>query len=814
MGCWMWLRKRKCFYRILPVNYAFHSHHVEPFRDEMERSVSGIATRAAAIPIVSTVSGKFAGAHDYGPEYWGENIRRTVRFAEAIGTLIHGGNLAFLEIGPSPVLLASISECLSSLSAHGTVLQSLRRGRNEMSTLLESLGTLYRKRFPVRWDAVYPAGGTAARLPLYAWNKRRFWIQTASRPYNPPPIRRRPNSDIPGALTGYRLSSPALRREVVEFCLEPEVLRGQDGWYAGSMLGWLPAYLLDLTLSAASESFGRQMHALEDVRVCREVFPQGDQPVTAQVIFNPVSAGEAAFEVACQRETLAGSSGEWDILVKGKLLLARHAASTAAPGSQLLPLDLAQIISGDNRLQTDRRRPVTSVGGDERIESISRSGAEIMARVRLPEAFARGVAPWRMPAFLLDTGIRILSEATTGEKQMFRAPHELVSVERLARWVSHPVSACWIRCSPLGEKRDGALEWDLMLYTDEGECIGKAERVRLKALDSTSMSDASAHDVEVCFFEMAWRPSEPPADSEKSARPVHQKEAARRPGPEIRPAADGEMAGRWLIFGDRAGVSHHVAKFLLDRGDECCIVVWGNDYEALPDGRIRMDPTRQDHFLRLAKDAFTESSKAGRKVLYLWGLNEEPPNSPAGDPGASTVSACVSLGSVIRLLANVEEVQAPRIWIATRGSQNVHPEEVTRLNQAPLWGMGRVLAAEHPGMWGGLIDLDPRESAAECARHLICHIDGSGRRGPGFVPRGRSVRAIPRSPAQSTLCSRRMGSRGNVCHLRRAWGPWSADSMLVGQTRCPPTALVGAHCRSRPFDVEPNRRRQPYLPAR
>ena len=27
--------------------------------------------------------------------------------------------------------------------------------------------------------------------------------------------------------------------------------------------------------------------------------------------------------------------------------------------------------------------------------------------------------------------------------------------------------------------------------------------------------------------------------------------------------------------------------------------------------------------------------------------------------------------------------------------------------QSPIWGLGRVIAQEHPAFWGGLIDLDP-----------------------------------------------------------------------------------------------------------
>ncbi|HET6344122.1 MAG TPA: beta-ketoacyl reductase, partial [Myxococcota bacterium] len=39
-----------------------------------------------------------------------------------------------------------------------------------------------------------------------------------------------------------------------------------------------------------------------------------------------------------------------------------------------------------------------------------------------------------------------------------------------------------------------------------------------------------------------------------------------------------------------------------------------------------------------------------------------------------------------------------------------------RVDQAALWGLGRVIALEHPDLWGGLVDLDPTASPDEAER--------------------------------------------------------------------------------------------------
>ncbi|HWD00813.1 MAG TPA: type I polyketide synthase [Candidatus Sulfopaludibacter sp.] len=67
----------------------------------------------------------------------------------------------------------------------------------------------------------------------------------------------------------------------------------------------------------------------------------------------------------------------------------------------------------------------------------------------------------------------------------------------------------------------------------------------------------------------------------------------------------------------------------------------------------------------------------------------------------------------------LELLQAGRkVWVVTRGAQAVEGSEVSP-EQAALWGLGRVAAAEHPELWGGLIDLDPRGGSAELARELL-----------------------------------------------------------------------------------------------
>jgi acyl transferase domain-containing protein/acyl carrier protein len=59
----------------------------------------------------------------------------------------------------------------------------------------------------------------------------------------------------------------------------------------------------------------------------------------------------------------------------------------------------------------------------------------------------------------------------------------------------------------------------------------------------------------------------------------------------------------------------------------------------------------------------------------------------------------------------------PRIWLATTGAQAVGAGEASP-EQAALWGAARVVGAEHPELWGGLIDLEGGDDWDALVAHL------------------------------------------------------------------------------------------------
>ncbi|MBN8419247.1 MAG: thioester reductase domain-containing protein [Verrucomicrobia bacterium] len=171
--------KRALFVRYVPVNYAFHSAHMDPVREELEESLAGLQPQPGTVKIYSTVTGKLAEGTDYDAEYWWRNVRQSVLFAPAIDAVIAAGQTHFLEISPHPVLSNSMAECLTTADAIGLVLPSLRRQKPERATLLGTLGALHVNGHEANWKGLYPQASAELRLPEYPWQKERFWHEPA-----------------------------------------------------------------------------------------------------------------------------------------------------------------------------------------------------------------------------------------------------------------------------------------------------------------------------------------------------------------------------------------------------------------------------------------------------------------------------------------------------------------------------------------------------------------------------------------------------------------------------------------------------------
>ena len=153
------LEREGRFMRWLKVNYAFHTHQMDPLRDELIESLASIQPQAGHIPFLSTVTGGLFPGEQLDATYWWHNVRRPVLFEPAITKSIQSGSTKFLEVGAHPSMQSSLNECLTAQHAEGHALHSLARQTDESLSLLTHLAQLHIGSVEIDWAAVNQSSG-------------------------------------------------------------------------------------------------------------------------------------------------------------------------------------------------------------------------------------------------------------------------------------------------------------------------------------------------------------------------------------------------------------------------------------------------------------------------------------------------------------------------------------------------------------------------------------------------------------------------------------------------------------------------------
>ncbi|MGW4059750.1 type I polyketide synthase [Amycolatopsis sp. NPDC004747] len=162
----------------LSVSHAFHSHRMAPMLDEFAAVLSTVDFAAPRIPIVSTLTGKPVDQELCSPSYWVEQVRATVRFADAVGAAAGLGVRAFAELGPAAALTAPAREVLAGFDDEAVVVPVQRADREPAHTWVSALAQLHVTGTPVGWDALFtPLRPRRVELPTYAFQRRRYWLE-------------------------------------------------------------------------------------------------------------------------------------------------------------------------------------------------------------------------------------------------------------------------------------------------------------------------------------------------------------------------------------------------------------------------------------------------------------------------------------------------------------------------------------------------------------------------------------------------------------------------------------------------------------
>lgn len=455
-----WLENRGGFFRLLDLDYAFHSRFMAPARPRIESALAALAPEPGTMPFVSAVEGDVVDGRRLDCDYWWRNIREPVRFSEAVQTLSRLGCGIFLEIGPNPILQRYLRETLAAAKAAVRVLPTLRRDEDGEDRIDEAAMRAHLSRPVPDLTALLPVAGRPVRLPNYPWQRERHWHPRTNEPAESL-ARRRVHP-----LLGWRLDeAPGTWENTLDPALVPDLA---DHAVAGAVT--LPgAGYAEMALAAAREQFGGERYEIEDLEIL------------APIVFDPEQSRSLRFEIVQGdggfriRSRPRFSDDPWVLNALGRIVAVPTATPPAAPAPvEGEPVAIEQHYARTQSVGLQYGPAFRAFAGGRCL------GLEIEGAIELPQAATLGddaclVQPARLDACFQALVNCFHAQIEAGQGQ----PLVPVKIGRLCLFASTPAVRFHARIERASPRTVVA---DFTLTGAGGEVVATLQRCRFRAV--------------------------------------------------------------------------------------------------------------------------------------------------------------------------------------------------------------------------------------------------------------------------------------------------------------------------------------------
>jgi myxalamid-type polyketide synthase MxaE and MxaD len=728
----------------LEVSQAFHSPMMDPMLSEFRQVAQQIQFSTPRIPIVSNVTGETVGQEISTPEYWVKHVRQPVKFAQGIQTLQQQEVGIHLEVGPKPILLGMGRQCVAE--DEGIWLPSLRQGQSDWETMLTSLAQLYVSGVDIDWvgfDKDYPRRKISG-LPTYPFQRQRYWVE---------PIAETPRESSQGQTDIVNLLSYGSTQElwhrvskandfsdeqlqtvtrVLEILIhqhqqqmQTQANIAQDYYNAVAALssgfahsegsqsfeesfltfGPLPEVIPDFSwikVFSNPESYPEYMNLIR--RVQKEM---------RQILFSHVDFS------GCQSVLDFGCGYASDLIALAEQyphLQPLHGYTISGQQAQV-GMEKVQAHQLHERVQIFNCDSATADYPDH-YDLVF--GFEVAHHILNKKALFSNIGH-----HLNEDGYLILADFISNAEFTIEHFESSSFFITKAEWVDHLsqnqlqivecIDSSHEIANFLDDKhfdehldaiyqrtRNDKVKAGFQSYHQLGDLLrrGLASYILLTAKKQSQLSEPELS---------RWNQQQLHHLVPYALRSPHQwlYQLTWHPLPLLRQAAEAKtLTGQWLIFADQNGIGQQVATQLEAQGHSCLQVYRGDAYEQVNGKawRIRLtEPHDYQQLCRLTTDL------PWRGVVHLWSLDSQPPDelTLSGLQQAQRLG-CASVLHLVHALGQLAEQSLPQLWLVTQGCQALAQSQERLLNvqQSPLWGMGKVLALEHPEFNCRLIDLD------------------------------------------------------------------------------------------------------------
>jgi len=691
----------------LSVSHAFHSPLLEPMLDEFGKIAGEIKHGKPRMGFISNLTGQlfdfvFNDPQSTIPEprsYWRCHAREAVRFSEGINTLVEQGCKIFIEIGPSPTLLSMGQRCLPEDAATAAWLPSLRKGREDWQSMLETLASLYVHGVNIDW-AKYDRDYARRRviLPTYPFQRARYWARAAEQNRGSRSSSFDLRSSTLHPLLGQRLRS-ALQDIQFEAQISLETLPFlNDHQFYG--LAVLPATAyLEMALASAMEAFGPAQHCIEKIDIHEALFLPEGAVCAVQLILTPQEAGTASFKIYSLDEAGDTKQSSWKLHTSGVIGIATTEATIESAGLAEIQKRCPQTLAVDSYYEKLSKLGVDYGPSFQGLVSISRGNNEALGQICLPDSQLSEAEAFQIHPALLDACFQLVGAALHGENQESaeEAIYMPVGLDRLQVHRSKS-SKAWghVQLRESYGKGSENIVADLHVLADDGQIIAEVEGLHFKRARREALLRVTQKQLEDGLYEMQWQP-QTLAESRQISKP-----------------AQPSNPRRWLIFADQHGVAVELAQQLKKQNETCVLIFAGERFDRSANDGWRINPSRREDFDRILKELCSDPDSDCR-VVHLWSLQAEvAPEASLAELLHAEKLVCESVLLLVQALAHMSFSNSPRLWLITRNAKTVGSQTAPpALAQASLWGLSNVIDLEHSALQCVRIDLDLVRAAGE-----------------------------------------------------------------------------------------------------
>lgn len=262
--------------RPLNTGFAWHSELLEYGEDWFRAELGAVPFSAPAIPVLSTVTGRFQDR--FGLDYWWSNLRRPVRYTQAIELGLDMDVDTFVEIGPGRTVTPLTAACAQARNKPVLAVHSLDRDMEDSEAIARATGRLFVHGVEPDWTAILPASGNnATRLPLYPWQNETYRLLSAE-------ARTALFTPVSHPLLGRRDNGPALSwTSVIDHRVLPYL---KDHIVSGGCVFPAAGYL-EIMIAAVRAATRDGPVELASVRFLQALSLNADQQVTFNTRFDP-----------------------------------------------------------------------------------------------------------------------------------------------------------------------------------------------------------------------------------------------------------------------------------------------------------------------------------------------------------------------------------------------------------------------------------------------------------------------------------------------------------------------------------------------